>query len=148
MRARLKKEYTRRSRMILKSELNAKLKITVIGALAVPVFRYSFGIINCKLEEIREIKGKTRKALAMYKMHHPKADIGRLYVTRKGEGRCLLQIEATYKVEIINIAEYLNTKYTEDFFVNIVKSHKSNQPNMNSEIKAAAKVADELNQSN
>jgi len=43
----------------------------------------------------------------------------------------LLQNEVTYKAEIINNAEYLNTKYAEDHFVNIVKSHKSNQPNMN-----------------
>ena len=40
-------------------------------------------------------------------------------------------IEVTYKAEIINIAEYLNTKYKEDQFVNNVKSHKSNQPNIN-----------------
>ena len=32
----------------------------------------------------------------------------------------MLQIEATNKVEIINTAEYLNIKYTEDQFVNIV----------------------------
>jgi hypothetical protein len=37
MKERLKKEYTRRLRMILKSELNAKNKITAIGTLAVPV---------------------------------------------------------------------------------------------------------------
>jgi hypothetical protein len=30
------------------------------------------------------------------------------------------------------IAEYLNKEYKEDQFVNIVKSHESNQPNMNS----------------
>jgi hypothetical protein len=35
-------------------------------------------------------------------------------VNRKGEGRDLLQIEATNKAEIINIAEYWNTKYIED----------------------------------
>jgi len=34
-------------------------------------------------------------------------------------------------------------KYKEDQFVSIVKSHKSNQLNMNSTIKAAAKVAEE-----
>jgi hypothetical protein len=39
---RLKKEYTWRLRMILKSESNAKNKITAIGALDVPVLRYSF----------------------------------------------------------------------------------------------------------
>jgi hypothetical protein len=79
----------------------------------------------------------------MYKIHHPKADIliDRLYVKRKGGGRGLLQIEATYEAEIINIAEYVNTKYTEDQFVNIVKSHRNNQPNMNSTIQVATKVA-------
>jgi hypothetical protein len=36
---RLKQEYNRRLRMILKSELNARNKITAIGALAGPVLR-------------------------------------------------------------------------------------------------------------
>ena len=44
-------------------------------------------------------------------MHHPKADIDRLYVKRKEGGRGLVQVEAAYKAEIINIAEYLNTNY-------------------------------------
>ena len=35
--------------------------------------------------------------LTMYKMHHPKADMDRLYVKRKGGGRGLVQIEAAYK---------------------------------------------------
>jgi hypothetical protein len=46
MKERLNKKYTRRLRMILKSELNTKNKITAIGTLAVPVLRYSSGIIN------------------------------------------------------------------------------------------------------
>jgi len=37
MKERLKQEYSRRLRMILKSELNARNKITAIGTLAVPV---------------------------------------------------------------------------------------------------------------
>ena len=36
-----------------------------------------------------------------------------------------MQIEAAYKAEIINIAEYLNTIYKEDQFANIVKSHEA-----------------------
>ena len=43
MKERLKKDYARRLSMILKSELNAKNKITAIGTLAGPVLRYSFG---------------------------------------------------------------------------------------------------------
>ena len=81
-------------------------------------------------------------------MHHPKADIDRLYVKRREGERGLVQIEAAYKAEIINIAEYLNTNYKKDQFVNIVKSQESTQPNMNSIIKTAAKITEELSQSN
>ena len=50
--------------------------------------------------------------------------------------------------EIINIAEYLNTNDKEDQFVNIIKSHESSQPNMNSIIKTAAKITEKLSQPN
>jgi len=88
--------------------------------------------------------------LTMYKIHHPNADIDRLYmyVKRKGGGRGLVQIEAAHKAEIINAAEYLNTNYKEAQFVNIVKSHESTQPNMNLIIKTAAKITEELRKQN
>jgi len=101
----LKQELSRRLRMILKCELNTRNKITAIGALAVRVLRYSFGIINWRTEEIRSIDRKTRKMLTVYKMHHPIADTHRLYAKREEGGRGLVQIEAAYKAEIINIAE-------------------------------------------
>jgi len=78
--------------MILKSDLNARNKITAIGALTIPVLRYNFGIINWRIEEIKKIDRKTRKMLTMYKMHHPKSDIVRLYIKRKEEGRGLVKI--------------------------------------------------------
>jgi hypothetical protein len=84
----------------------------------------------------------------MYKMHHPKADTDRLFVKRKEGGRGLSQIEAAYKTEIINTAEYLNKRYKEDQFVNIIRSHDSKQSNMNSTVRKAAKIIDELSQSN
>jgi hypothetical protein len=114
----------------------------------VPVLRYSFGRINRRLEEIKQIDRKTIKMLTMYKMHHLKADIDRLYVKRKDGGRGLVQVEVAYKTEIINIAEYLNTKYKEDQFVKIVKNHESTQPNMSSIVKLAAKFTEDLNQLN
>jgi len=36
-----------------------------------------------------------------------------------------VQIEAAYKAEINNIAEYINTNYKEDQFVNIAKPMKA-----------------------
>jgi hypothetical protein len=83
--------------------------------------------------------------LTMYKMHHPKADIDRLYVKRKYGRRGLVQVEAAYKTDIINIAEYLNTKYKGDQFVNNVKNHESTQTNMNSIVKLAGKITEDLN---
>ena len=54
MKERLKQEYNKRLRLILKSQLNARNKITAIGALAVLVLRYSFGIINWRTEGIKK----------------------------------------------------------------------------------------------
>ena len=68
----------------------------------------------------------------MYKTHYTNSDIDRLYVKRQGGGRrALLQIEGTCKEEIINIAEYMNTKYKEDPFVNVINIHEGYQTNMN-----------------
>jgi hypothetical protein len=63
-------------------------------------------------------------------MRRPQAVVGRLYLRKKKRVRGLLGIEVTYKAEIINIGKYLNTKYKADKFVNIFKSHDSNQPNI------------------
>jgi len=61
--------------MLLKSEINGKNKIVAIRELAVPLLRYSFGIINWRLEEIRKTDRNTIKILIMYKIHHPKGKI-------------------------------------------------------------------------
>jgi len=47
--------------MILKSELNARNKITAFGALAVAVLRYIFGIINWRIEEIKRLTRKLER---------------------------------------------------------------------------------------
>ena len=55
----------------------------------------------------------------------------------------MLEKERRRKRPVANV----KTKHAEDQFVNIVKSHESKQPNMNSN-KMAAKFAEELNQPN
>ena len=49
----LKKEYLR-MKLVLGTELSAKNKIQAIGSLAVPVLRYSFGIVNWHQEELQK----------------------------------------------------------------------------------------------
>ena len=53
MKEKIRKEYYRRIRMVLKSELNATNKIEAINTVAIPVVTYSFNIINWTLEDIR-----------------------------------------------------------------------------------------------
>jgi hypothetical protein len=83
----LKKQYLRRFRLVLTTELSAKYEIQAIGVLAVPVLRYSFGIINWHQAELRKLGRKTRKLLTIHGQHHPKAGVDRLYVSRKYGGR-------------------------------------------------------------
>ena len=47
----LKKEYLRRLRLVLGTELSAKNKIQAIGSLAAPVL-FCFGIVNWHQEEL------------------------------------------------------------------------------------------------
>lgn len=54
----LKKKYTRRLRMVLKSQLTVKNNITATGTLAIPVLKYCFGKINWRLEEMKILTGK------------------------------------------------------------------------------------------
>ena len=98
----LKKEYLKRMRLVLGTELSAKNKIQAIGSLAVPVLRYGFGIVNWHQEELQKLDRKTRKLLTIHGQHHPKADVDCLYVPRKQRGRDLMQLEATHAVEIKN----------------------------------------------
>jgi hypothetical protein len=72
------------------------------GSLAIPVLRYSFGIINWHQEEIQKLDRKTRKMLTIHGQYHPNADIDRLYVPRKDGARGLMQIEGAYITEVTN----------------------------------------------
>ena len=54
---------------------------------------YSFNVINWQMKEIRKMDAKTRKIMTMHKMHHPKADVERVYLARKEGRRGLIQLD-------------------------------------------------------
>ncbi|KAF2892636.1 hypothetical protein ILUMI_13535 [Ignelater luminosus] len=56
---RLRREYIRRLRKVLKSELNSRNKMLVIGEIAVPVLQYSFGVVNWKIKKLENIDRQT-----------------------------------------------------------------------------------------
>ena len=55
MKVKIRKEYKRRIKLLLKSELNARNNIAAINTLAVTVILYSYGVIDWKLDEIQDI---------------------------------------------------------------------------------------------
>ena len=121
MKEKIRKEFYRRIRMVLKSELNSANKLEAINTLAVPVVTYSFNIINWTLQELAKLDTKTRKFLTMYKMHHPKSDVDRLYLPRIEGGRGLIKLELSYKTTTIGLDKYLQE--TQDTLLHFVKDH-------------------------
>ena len=58
MKEKVRKEYYRRVRMVLKTELNAANRFEEINTLAIPVVTYSFNIIDWKMSEIKRLDTK------------------------------------------------------------------------------------------
>ena len=102
-------EYTNRVRKILKSKLNGGHTIQAINNLAVPVIRYTAGIVDWTIAEQENLDRKTRKLMTANRTLHPQSDIDRLYLPRRIGGRRLLQIRQTVEEEIRNISEYISS---------------------------------------
>ena len=79
-------------RLVTRSELNSLNKFKAINVLAVPVAAYSFNILNRKVTELAKINTKIRKLLTQEKMHHPRSDVDRVYLSRNQGGQSLIQI--------------------------------------------------------
>ena len=121
MKEKIRKEYYRWIRMVLKSELNSATKLG--NTLAVPVVTYSFNIMNWALQELAKLDTKTRKLLTMYKIHQPKSDKDRLYLPRTEGGRGLIQLELSYKSTTIGLDKYLQETQDTLDLLHFVKDH-------------------------
>eukprot|EP00794_Sanderia_malayensis_P013027 gene13027-14365_t len=123
MKEKVTKEYYRRVRLVLKTELNSKNRIEAVNTLAVPVVQYSYNIINWNLPDLQRMDRKTRKLLNANKMLHPKSDVDRLYLPRKEGGRGLIQLELTYKTSTVGMKHYLH--FSNDWMLQLVLQHES-----------------------
>ena len=122
MKEKLRKECYRRVRAILKTELNSANRIEAINTLAIPVVTYSFNIINWTISDIKKIDVKIRKLMTCNRMHHPKADVDRLYIPRKEGGRGMIQLELSLKTTTIGLQKYLET--STDWMLQLVNIHE------------------------
>lgn len=118
----VKKEYYRRLRQTLATQLTSKNKITAVQ----PSNPVSFGVLDWLRPEIHQIDRKTKKILTMGGAHHSRADVDRLYIKRRNGGRCLLEIEAVYDQTMVGLADYLEKDYC-----NLMKAVKTNDCSKN-----------------
>ena len=93
MKDKIRREYKRRLRLILRSKMNGRNKITAMNTWAVAVVRYGAGILDWKDRELKCLDRETRKLMTMYGAFHPKSDVDRLYLKRHDSGRALISIE-------------------------------------------------------
>ena len=110
MKVKIRKEYQKRIKLVLKLELNAGNKIAAINTLAVPVILYSYGVIDWKLDEIQDLDRMTRKQLCMNWMLAKKAHVDRIYPPCQEGGRSLMNLEKEYKAIMIGLQTYITNK--------------------------------------
>ena len=107
MEEKITREYKRRLRLILKSKLNGRNKITAMNTWAVAIFRYGAGILDWKGCELKSVDRTTRKTMTMYGVFHPKSDVDRLYLKRHEGGRGLISIEHCVRGEENSLGLYV-----------------------------------------
>ncbi|XP_053149009.1 uncharacterized protein LOC128343627 isoform X2 [Hemicordylus capensis] len=115
-------EYIRRVRKILKSKLNGGNTIQAINTWAIPVIRYTAGIIDWTQAELETLDRKTRKIMTINHALHPRSDVDRLYFPRSSGGRGMLQVHQTVEEEKIGLEEYI--KDSEEDALQMVKNEK------------------------
>ena len=107
MKEKIRKEYIKRLKAILKSKLSSGNAVKASNSWAVPIIRYTAGIVNWKKSELRELDRKTRKILNMNQALHPRSNVDRLYLPRSEGGRGLLSIEECVNIEKRSLGLYL-----------------------------------------
>ena len=82
MKDKIQKEYLRK---LLETKLSGRNLIKGINTWAVPFVRYSGPFLKWTRDELKQMDQRTRKLMTMHKALHPRDDVDRLYVLRKGD---------------------------------------------------------------
>ena len=80
------KDYLRRTKKLLETKLYCRNLVKGTNTWAVPLVRYPGPFLKWTREELKQIDQRTRKLMTMHKALHPREDVNRLYVSRKGGG--------------------------------------------------------------
>jgi len=109
MKTRLRKEFFRRIRLLVRSKLYSGNMIKGMNAWAVSVIRYTAGIIEWTKKELKAIDVRVRKMMTMAGSFHQKGDVDRLYLPRKEGGRGLISVEDCVRMEEKSLGKYVRS---------------------------------------
>lgn len=113
MKDKIRKEYYKRIRKVLESKLNGGNTIKAINTWAVAAVRYTAGILDWTVDELKDMDRKTRKLMTINRALHPRADVDRLYVSRREGGRGMVSIEECVRIEECSMSDYIKRTCTD-----------------------------------
>ena len=111
MKEKVKSEYIRRVKKLLRSQLNGGNVIAGMNSWALGIIRYGAGVLDWTKEELKSIDIKTRKLMTMNGSLHSRGNVGRLHLARKEGGRGLISCEECVNVEVQNLDKYLSEEW-------------------------------------
>jgi len=107
--------------LLLKCKLNSQNQIQAVNSFAVPVVKYTAGIIDWTLQECSELDRFTRKQMTLFKALHPRADVDGLYVNCKNGSRGLLSVADVVRIEKCSLS--LNVSKSKDLIMGKVRDN-------------------------
>ena len=122
MKEKVKSEYIRRIKKLLRSQLNKANVIAGMNAWAGVIIRYGAGVLERAKEDLKSIDIKARKLMTMGGSQNPRENVGRFYLARKEVGRGLISCEECVNMEVQNLHKYLNE--SEEWMLKFVAGKK------------------------
>ena len=106
MKDKVQKEYYKRVRAVLNSNLNGGNVTNAINIWAVATVLYGTGIIIWNKGELDKIERQKRKLLNMHRCLHPRSSVDRSYISRAQGGRGLLSAKDCVELERSSLFDY------------------------------------------
>ena len=110
MKKKIKKEYLKKARKLLETKLYSSYIVKGVNTLAVHLVRYSGRFLKRTREELRQMDQRTWKVTNMHKALDPRADVYRLYESRRERGRGLASIEDSMDTSIQRLEAYIEKR--------------------------------------
>ena len=99
MKDKVRTEYLRRVKLLVKSKLYADNLVRGINTWAIGVGRYSAGVLDWTKEDLRQMDLEARKMLTLCGAFHKRGSVGRLYLKREDGGGGLISVEDCVRQE-------------------------------------------------